>query len=1410
MQMLEDLKPLWLYSSRRKLHIPFNPSNKKKGARIELLTRDLNTSNTLMRLPYLYNPKLFYSYYMNRNVMSYIDSSGIIDDIEEEDEDEALIEATFHIGEFNKVYIDSDGTSNDRHIMYRAFTKNKIKKYYEMFGLRNHDWKAVTIYGFNDLAQMAKAINGEAIIQYGDIVGSFYFTETEIFILNRSAFSEIQDQEIDYEKYCKKVLIAHVAMNSSRNCSRELATAIGLSLSGQADDIIQARQEKDQGIPDIISVAKLVSALYEDKRTAGLKKLIRTGDTTVFAKYKIDGIKKGIKDLIIAFTPKHESFVLENGDLTSVLESTVTDDQICVATDLHFIGYNDTGDKIVIKPKSYIDAVIEKQNKLTGKDGVFICLGDLFYKAYRDEYDFPKDQREFAKEVTNRFTGKYKILVRGNHDRMPDEFYLKDCGFTHVCSSLTYTNILFTHQPEIVPTDMVNIHGHIHGTRQYIEGKPRGYIDVYTMNNQHCDTLENILAAQKEYEKTIKQGSDIDKVDPHLFIPGERRDLEDILKEMTIGESYLISNGNILLEDYNPAEDKTYRRTKSGAHNPFWFVKQFSQDIANTGVKRPKGDPTISGDYESLRPWLLSLVDKAKDIKRIQYLRSDAYQAANQLTKLAKNMRDVQNGTQNRYVDVKYINKMLNGGNTPEKVEAHVRWLKGEYLRVINKKATELRKSGQYESALLESDGNHREAVRIYAAMNDKEREYLAGGYDFINMPGKEVIYRHVIRNNILDLKGFIEVTADKYCDQRSGTTGSIIIGVHPRHRGEGVGTELVKTMLKEIRKENPNLSNLVWRVENSNKKSYTLAEKNGFKLVRKQSTRSMLRYSFIEEKEYKDLDPKILNENALAKKMAKFKFVNNSVEGDTVRSIKEIERTMSGTSFDAAYLTSCYLQRMGLWNAIMGFIEINTVDNFIANTHFFNVATYDFREFFVIDSARKDFNGKIAEITTNPNSLGDYYAELYIKGNLYDRYRSTGMEAGIIPGVDAFNFTNVQYNEIKVGDQIYDDGGCIIDVLRAFGEQAEDNFFKTSILESTISRKIKHIPLPTSMISEAYRTGLVDDGYKMYDNYLIDHGNNVAYFFETDNDDGDEVLTEADKSYDAFLRRYLFRKRLKNTKSLIDFYNNVKEMNPSIRKTYAKLKTYSALNVFIDYSYYNGLFLTNCKKIKDYAVKMYWDFMNRLLEQTDEIRSKYPYSVIFIPVMPGAWDVKPRTYVWDYMQNINPISVIFRMLKNNPDELRTKWAGKKFLFVSPKGYFTLDFATLEYKNISKLKRIVNKMMSGEEITEDEEEDGYTSEEDTDTPTAIAVKIIDKIENKAGIAIDDLTPIMRNLKTDKSPEIPLMRIRSDNIDVIDNLKAGVENRTAIGILVPDQDAFADVVNKNNLSRNWRVGEYYVP
>lgn len=229
-----------------------------------------------------------------------------------------------------------------------------------------------------------------------------------------------------------------------------------------------------------------------------------------------------------------------------------------------------------------------------------------------------------------------------------------------------------------------------------------------------------------------------------------------------------------------------------------------------------------------------------------------------------------------------------------------------------------------------------------------------------------------------------------------------------------------------------------------------------------------------------------------------------------------------------------------------------------------------------------------------------------------------------------------------------------------------------------------------------------------------------------------------------TYLRKYLYSERIKTDKVVLSMYKQVKAFNSSIRYTYLKIDMYKERNLFVDLSYYHALFLKNNIFKMDNAVNFYFEFLNTLMDNK-EVNRVYPMQTVFIPVDAEVWNIQPGTDMTDYKKNLNPISIIFRLVRTNLQALRDAWGNKDIVFVSERGYFKVDFSIFDAGDIAKFKKNINRLNSVDPIMDDEEypdELNDTKEEDTNSKSstkAIANAIVDKLEKNGNLKIDDVS-----------------------------------------------------------------------
>lgn len=304
---------------------------------------------------------------------------------------------------------------------------------------------------------------------------------------------------------------------------------------------------------------------------------------------------------------------------------------------------------------------------------------------------------------------------------------------------------------------------------------------------------------------------------------------------------------------------------------------------------------------------------------------------------------------------------------------------------------------------------------------------------------------------------------------------------------------------------------------------------------------------------------------------------------------------------------------------------------------------------------------------------------------------------------------------------------------------------------------------------------------------------NNMEDFVVTESaliSDSISIFKEADDpKYSIKMKKFLYSERIKNNKGVLKMYDKIRETNPDIKRMYMKIKMYKRQNLFIDLSYYHGLFLENNVYRMDRAVNFYFEFLNHLLDNKD-IDAEYKKKTIFIPVDSSIWKIQPSSELYDFRKNLNPISTIFRLVRTNPSGLKKMWGNRDILFVSSRGYFKVNFNTFELKDIPKFKINLKKLASQDKIEDDDEIDDLNDDiylntdniqmKNIDSPKAMANKMIDRFETTTSVKIDTAETLL-----DKSAELNTtlhLKLNSNPINL-----GSLEDNKTIAIITVDPD-----------------------
>lgn len=286
-----------------------------------------------------------------------------------------------------------------------------------------------------------------------------------------------------------------------------------------------------------------------------------------------------------------------------------------------------------------------------------------------------------------------------------------------------------------------------------------------------------------------------------------------------------------------------------------------------------------------------------------------------------------------------------------------------------------------------------------------------------------------------------------------------------------------------------------------------------------------------------------------------------------------------------------------------------------------------------------------------------------------------------------------------------------------------------TSSLERLKSGDIAQLPSPTmpSGGGSSVQTESFDMTNESSDSYIMD--DNVIYFME------DSI------NYDTQLRDSLYADRIKNQKQILNIYKKVKQDCSFIRFTFTDINRYNKSNIYFDLSYYNEAYFRNSINTDDKTMiktlKIYTELIQRLIK--DSRFTSYKKKTLFIPVL--DWRHNRSMRMWMYREDLNPISIIYNLMKTNPQRLKDMFKGMDLVFMGPNNYFKMSFDRLDPKKdhidvrfVGMIKRIITLGFSSV--------DPDPIDEPVNSTKGIALDIVDKVEKSQNIDIKSVKPIM--------------------------------------------------------------------
>lgn len=249
-------------------------------------------------------------------------------------------------------------------------------------------------------------------------------------------------------------------------------------------------------------------------------------------------------------------------------------------------------------------------------------------------------------------------------------------------------------------------------------------------------------------------------------------------------------------------------------------------------------------------------------------------------------------------------------------------------------------------------------------------------------------------------------------------------------------------------------------------------------------------------------------------------------------------------------------------------------------------------------------------------------------------------------------------------------------------------------------------------------------------------------------------IVLQEDSSYNTIMKKLLYNDRIRNLQEMKEIYTKVKEDNEFIKYTYNMIEKYNGLNLFVDLSRYNASFLKNntFKNVRGYNV--YFELMDRLINDKRFDAAGYTKKTVLIPVL--DWDlVGPEDRMWIIQQSINPISCIYNTLYKFPTKFTSTFPNMIFVFIGKNGYFKIDTSNELPKNAIQMYLRMIKLLRNKDFVPEEDPN-----EKTISQKAITAEIIDKVEKSQGIEINDISVAIKDDDSKKTDNVKSVSTKS--------------------------------------------------
>lgn len=324
--------------------------------------------------------------------------------------------------------------------------------------------------------------------------------------------------------------------------------------------------------------------------------------------------------------------------------------------------------------------------------------------------------------------------------------------------------------------------------------------------------------------------------------------------------------------------------------------------------------------------------------------------------------------------------------------------------------------------------------------------------------------------------------------------------------------------------------------------------------------------------------------------------------------------------------------------------------------------------------------------------------------------------------------------------------------------------------------------------------TGIINE-----DSYVYNlNGIQVRTYFD---EDIDNILVESNNKYTSKFKKMLYAERMRTQKDLLLKYEDIKNRLPNIKYTYIKYDLYKSRNMYIDLSYYIGLFMKNNIYKLDIGLDLLTTIISKAIHDTRLDSNGYSNKTVFFPIKDWLPSPTSGIHVWDYTKTINPISALVRYYRTNKEaEIKNKFGGMTWVFITDKAYFKLNIDNLDKTQLPKFIQLIDKLNKNDL-------DDVAEDNGKDSTSVIVTKIIDKIEKGTGAKIKNLVSNVPKSSIVNGPETraprEIISAKAEITNKKDKIKQDIVNiATKAAENSTSEDEAIENIDLNQKDKEW--------